>query len=349
MCGLAEKWRGETGMKKRGILLVQLWLLLTVLLVGCGKAETEETETSSSSVNLFKQAETDDNSPGIGTEVSIKDEKVSYTYRGEDISIPYQYRASGFETVGLLVLCDGIVTPYYSPSADGTGALQQCHIFSLNGNDEQQEIDICFTPIGRKGETVDIQVIDIPDAAYSPSEEELENMGEFVVKAKYRTGYISGLTVRMEQDGARKDISESKSYTREKIPARVLRELSEKNEDGTVSNQLDYLYSFAGMAEHRVHRVYRVKKGEVITVPVQIAGTEGSERYIAFFCDNQLYPAFDGNEYMKCKVDKKHYTEFEAVFDTSNWEPGCHLLYSIWQSDPYCSTSPVEWFFIVVE
>lgn len=304
--------------------------------------EAETTET----ITIVDTTESGDELSPLGSvEVGIKDNKASYEFSGEDISINYEYTAVGSKSFGIIVLCDGIAVPF---STDKQNDSQKLHILPNNEDGKRNDVTISFTPIGKSGDKVSVEIVDIVEPDYNIADIDLDgNIMAFIQGKKYLVNYISGITVNMLSDGIAQD---NKFYTKAEtkpIPQNVIDTSKTIHDDGTVDDQLLNFASEWSVNEKK-SLCYKVSQGEKMSIKIRYNGTEGQDIYTSFYIDNELFPVFGGCEYSVCRTDKLHYSEITGTLDTSKLSKGRHICYSVCGNIEYSSTIPTAAFIIEV-
>ena len=168
-------------MYKKKVLIILVIITLMIAGSGCSNNVTKQENK-----NLVKSIENNQNSQeesskdisygqfGFGV-VAEKQGMISYTYKNDDISIPYyvegldQTMTSNF---GIIVFVDGIAQPYSIRKEDGNVSEESYMTkFSLD-NKERENFDIVFQPIsGKKGEKVGVIIATILAPDYLPKNE----------------------------------------------------------------------------------------------------------------------------------------------------------------------------------
>lgn len=270
--------------------------------------------------------------------VNIKDGKTSYSYNGEKVIINYQYTAYEETSFGLMVLCDGIAVPFSTNKTAGDATLQ----IIPNDNNDTMDVAISFTPLGKKGDTVSIEIVDIVEPDFDVTRLELNgNILPLIYGKKYKVAYISDIWVTMNEDGLENiaSISEKNDY--------IELSVEEKKE----YNESRDMNSF--WAEYKINEeesiLYSVKQGDILEVDITYTGTEGQDVFTSFYIDNELFSVFDKEDYSKCYVDGNHKTIIKGKIDTSNLEEGIHIVYSVCGNIKYGNYNPTKAFIIEVK
>ena len=306
------------------------------LLAGCGQAGQADSKKRE---NVFDQtsgsSETDKEKDGYitGTSVNVQGQKTNYEYNGEAVTIPYQYKVEGSDmNLGLLVLCDGICTPF----SVGDGTPKLLNEISLNA-EEQTDIPLTFIPIGKKGDTVNVEVIDIvdPDAIEESLKDE-EVMNEMIQGVKGKVSAISGIRVAMHSDGNALNDTKDGNYT--------IQEFSKKEKETKDMEGFHCESDINGQDSV----LYKVKQGEKIDITITYWGEDVASLHTAFFVDNTVFPAFDTKNYNECKLEKGKKTVLKAEIDTSDLKKGRHLCYSVCGDIDYMTEPPTRAFVLEV-
>lgn len=309
-------------------------------------SDTEVNETVTSTESEATQSD-EDFIYFRGISAGVKDEVSSYVYNGSDIAIPYQYSIDGAKSFGIMVLCDGIPTNF---STDIDTEKKQMHIIQNKNQGEEMDIPLYVTPIGKKGETISIQLVDIVEPDFVFSEKESSEPGKYLVYGqKSVVNYLNGITVKMESDGSA--FSEEKYMISETadIPKEIIDENISIDENGKVQDQLASLHCDWLINGEQSLR-YSLVQGEKLELSMQYYGTAGKDVTSFFFVDNKPFPVFENKMYSECFVDKKHYTTIKAEIDTSEMEKGLHICYSVAGIDQiYNKCSPTDAFIIEVK
>lgn len=306
------------------------------LLAGCGQAGQADSKKRE---NVFDQtsgsSETDKEKAGYitGTSVNVQGQKTNYEYNGEAVTIPYQYKVEGSDmNLGLLILCDGICTPF----SIGDGASQMVNIVPLDA-EEQTDIPLTFTPIGKKGDTVNVEVIDIvnPDALKESLKDE-EVMDEMIKGVKGKVSAISGLRVAMHSDGNALNDTKDGNYT--------IQEISKKEKE---TKEMEGFHCESDInGENSV--LYKVKQGEKVDISITYWGEDVASLHTLILVDNTIFPAFDMKNYNECKLEKGKKTKLKAQIDTSGLKKGRHLCYSVCGDINYMTEPPTRAFVLEV-
>lgn len=331
--------------KKWMSILVAALILLT--LTGCGQGSenvqredvfdipqndgitTESNNENNNNENILKSIET-----------SVKDEKRNYEYNGEDVVIGYQYRAEGLKSVGIMVLCDGIATPFHT---DRNGENKILHCIELEDG-SRENIDLCFVPYGKDGENVSVEIVDIIHADYDVSVGEKDSIiNDFIYGRKYSVNYISGICIAMKEDGAKYGKDFYNEYLQNKISKKDKKDADIYGTDGI--SQLDA----AGKVNGSQSLWYTVSRGEQLDIEISYFGGDFDNILTSVYVDGELYPAFDGNEYAECPVDKDHFTTINGRIETSGLEKGRHTVFSMCGNVEYNKAVPLQSFVIEVK
>lgn len=103
---------------KRRVCTLAVFAFSILMVTGCrqNKTTTQRADVFGGSSEAESTATPDDESNDDlkNVEASVKDEKSSYEYYGDEIEIAYQYMAEGADSVGIMILCDGVATPFHT-------------------------------------------------------------------------------------------------------------------------------------------------------------------------------------------------------------------------------------------
>lgn len=276
----------------------------------------------------------------------------SYTYRGEPITIGYEYAAVGTTSFGLMVLCDGVAVPF---STNVSTDQQKVHIIPKTTAFETVSVELYVTPIGRNGQYAELQIVDIVQPDFDPysvpldyEDELLEFSRTMVWGQRFRAYSTGGMVVALRADGLSIEESVSENSSRTVIPEEDIIANTTTDEFGNTSNQLQYFHA-EGTVNGLETIICTVKQGESVPIEITYSGTEGTELYTSFWLNNELYPIFDGCAYNRCTVDDEHYTTISGALDTSTLAPGRYICYTVCGSLAFNNyTSPTR-FVLVVE
>lgn len=276
----------------------------------------------------------------------VKDEVHSFVYNGSDIAIPYQYSIDGAKSFGIMVLCNGIPTNF---STDIDKEKKQIHIIQNKNQGEEMDIPLYVTPIGKKGETISIQLVDIVEPDFDFSKKESSELVKYLAHgSKFDVNYLNGITVKMESDGS---VFSEEKYTISEtadIPEEIIDENITIDESGKVQDKLASLHSDWLINEPSL--IYSLVQGEKLELSMKYYGTAGNNVTSFFLVDNKPFPVFENKIYSECFVDKKHYTTIKAEIDTSKMDKGRHICYSVAGIDQlYNKCKPTEAFIIEVK
>lgn len=269
----------------------------------------------------------------------------SYSFDEDPVKISYAYSIEGdIPDFGLIVLCDGIAVPFSTELNTEQSVLQ---VIPYTKSGETKNVDLYITPIGKKGDSVSIQIVDILDPEYDIStiDYDSENAFQpFIVGGRLRINSLSGLHIAMKQDGLPKPTSVSTASIIEDIPEDVINSNQSVREDGTIDNQLRFLKSYYTDNLHVV-----VNHGEMLPIDTKLSGTAGQNLFVSFYLDNKLMPVWDGCDYLQCYIDDKHYTQIKGELDTSKLEKGRYLCYTVCGNTEYNNcTAPIHAFILEV-
>ncbi len=275
----------------------------------------------------------------------IEEEFRNQTYNGEAITVEYQYNAVGSKSVGIIVYCDGEVTPFHT-DVDGTD--KAFHILPVLPKNETRTIPLTFTPIGNKGDTVKVLVasvvepdydVDSFDPAKDPAGIELTYGSKFMTDC-----YPIPVYIDMEQDGLEKSGSVSTRYT-DTTPVPE----DERSTDSSLHTQHIVVEKNRNGAPAGVSQFTSVKRGGKVEFEISLFGADRQGVMLSFFVGNELFPLFDGKDYARCDVRENYYTTITGTLDTSRLEPGRYGCYSnIGNEDNAPHRNPVNSFILEV-
>ncbi len=276
----------------------------------------------------------------------------SYTYRGEPITIGYEYAAVGTTSFGLMVLCDGVAVPF---STNVSTSQKKVHIIPKTTAFETVSVELYITPIGKNGQYAELQIVDIVQPDFDPysvpldyEDELLEFTRTMVWGQRFCAYSTGGMVVAMRADGLSVEDSISEVSVTEIIPEEDIEANTVTDEFGNTTNQLQYFHA-DGTVNGLETIICTVKQGETVPIEITYSGTEGTEICTSFWLDHALYPVFDGCVYNQCFVDDTHYTTIYGELDTSALAPGRYICYTICGSLTFNNyTSPTR-FVLVVE
>ena len=324
--------------KKQLYLLIGLFMLIIGTLTGC-----KQNSTTTQRDNVFEDTQQEDistaepqkekgNSLMGSWGASVKDEKSHYEYNGDDVVIEYQYEAEGADSVGIMVLCDGVATPFHMEENEENAYLQCVGLENGVEIEEgvRKDINLYFTPYGKKGDTVSVKIIDIIDPAYDVTEGEKEDIiKDYQRGMKYQVSYIYGISIAMKADGINYEKDFYQKYSKKTIPDED-RYMYSMDED---ADSMKELYVLGRVNEEDEQSLWQtVSQGEKLDVDFRYYGS-ASENVFTYICiDGELYPAFGGKEYVEFpadKMDDKHYTIVKGTIDTSGLEKGRHTVFAV--------------------
>lgn len=322
-------------------------LIFSLLLIGCTKNNAAGSErTALSELISAAPDEEIDIKPLESISAGVKDEKAYYTFSGDRINIEYQYSAVGPESVGIMVLCDGIAVPFSTDISPEEKLLQ---IIPDIPSGETIDIVLSFTPIGKKGDDISVEIVDVVEPDFDISALDLtQPLNAFIRGKKYLVNYISGISVTMLSDGLDNEAQISTEYEMAEISDEIIEQNKVMNDDGTVSNKLNY-FSSEWSVENERSLAYSVDKGDVLDISIIYCGTSGQDILTSFYIDNELFPVFDTCGYSKCFADDAHYTAIAGHIDTATLEKGRHICYSVCGNIENSMTIPTAAFIIEVK
>lgn len=345
----------------------KIWGLIILILLlstaACGKREqtqeerqdvfqsgsSENTEENSgfdenNSENLQEDTEYEEMLQMVG--VSIKDDKMNYIYDGNAVHLEFQYEALGSKSFGIMILCDGIAVPF-TTGEDSTE--RYLHILPTAENGACKDVDLYFTPIGKKGDLVSVETVDIVEPDFDISQIDDSNIfNPWVYGKKYWVRCSSGINVDMKQDGKERNVSISEDFTTEDIPQALIESSITVREDGTVDNELEYFHS-DGYVNGSKSGWLSVDQGEKVEIKITYYGTKGQDIYTGVYLNRELYPVFDGHEYSKAYIDAEHYTTILGEIDTSKLEKGKYICYGVYGNVIGAGSSAFESFILEVK
>ena len=317
-------------MKKSYILI----LIVLCVFSGCGKTEIKERSniydnTVDSNMNDLEREKGYISSVSVG----VRNEKKYYEYKGDRITIPYQYCVEGCDMkLGIMILCDGICTPFSVENKEPSIV----NVISVKEK-QQTDIPLSFIPKGCKGETVKVQILDIVDPMFSgegmDNDEILRQMERGL---KGRVKGISGIEVFMKCDGDTSNESKANGFMNEEFSE------TDKKEKDLKSFHCDSKIN----GKNKV--LYTVNQGEKINIEVTYWGEEIQGLYTVFLVDNCVFPAFEGKKYHESQVSNKNKTLIKAVLDTSKLNKGKHICYSVCGYVDYITEPPTDAFILDV-
>lgn len=200
-------------------------------------------------------------------------------------------------------MCDGISIPF---STDKTNGESKLHIIPVLPNFEENEITLTFTPMGNKGDEVEIQINDIIEPDFDintikKSDTGLWDTEEFFVGMKYKSNFLNNIKVVMEKDGLPKNTDIDKTFDKRKLTDEELNAYITVQDNCDVHNALEHLNTKSHVnGENR--EFVTVKKGEKLDILIEYAGTDGADIVTSVYIDNEIYPAFNGKTYSFCNA-----------------------------------------------
>ena len=347
-------------MKTKYRLIVSVMLCLAM--TGCSTNAPQGSEESRTPIEDLQaattelaDAETDAESttellPGTVKQFDSESAKIingpDYSYDGEPVKITGRYSMVGdIPTFGLIVLCDGIAVPFTTEFNEEPSQVQ---IIPYANNGEDQDVDLYITPIGKKGDLVSIQIVDILDPEFDIDAIDFDSENAYqpmINGGKFRIGSLAGLNILLNQDGLERTTSISTNAPMEDIPEDVIEDNKILREDGTIENKLLSLQFYRENVSFRV----AVEHGEKLPIEAKVSGTSGQDVFVSFYLDNQLTPIWNGCDYLQCHVDDTHYTQITGELDTSQLEPGRYLCYTACgNTKDIMSVAPVTAFILEV-
>lgn len=321
----------------------QLYLLLGFFLLISTFSGCQQKNTAIERDNVFGDTQEEDistaepqkekgNSNLESWAASVKDEKSNYEYNGNDVVIEYEYEADGADSVGIMVLCDGVATPFHTEENKENATLQCVGLEDGVKIEEgvRKDINLYFTPYGKKGDTVSVKIIDIVDPAYDVTEGEKEDIiKDYQRGMKYQVSYIYGISIAMKADGINYEKDFYQKYSKKAIPDEDRYMYSMDEDDGSME-ELCVIGRVNGEEEQSLWQT--VSQGEKLDLDFRYYGSD-SENVFTYICiDGELYPAFGGKEYAEFpadKIDDKHYTIVKGTIDTSGLKKGRHTVFAV--------------------
>lgn len=276
----------------------------------------------------------------ISVKASVKDEKNFYEYQGDDVVIPYQYMAKGADSVGVMVLCDGIATPFHTKENSKNQIIQTINL----DEGSQKEINLCFIPRGKKGKTVSVEIVDIIEPDYDVTEGDSSAIiNDYIQGRKYEVKYLSGIYITMKKDGRMEKKSLCKKYTQMIIPDK-----DKKNNSMFDPENLKSLNAI-GKINNTQSIWYKTKQGQKLDIEIRYFGKVSGTILTSVFVDGKLYSAFQGEKYVQCPVDEKKYTIVKGQIDTSDLEKGRHTVFGVCGNVAYNDATCIPSFVIEVK
>lgn len=327
---------------KRLLYLLICFIFIMLTVTACKQDNTivqrdDVFDNSQEDHNMIETQQGKDDIALKNVEASVKDEKNYYEYNGTDVVIEYRYMADGADSVGIMILCDGIATPFYTKENKVNEIL---HCIELK-NGEQKNIDLCFIPYGKAGENVSVEIVDIIEPDYDVSNGEKEDIiNAYIRGQKCKVQYISGICVGMKADGISCDKDFCTEYSQKLIS------------DEDISLYDDYVLqrlNAVGYVNDEQSLWYTVTQGEQLNIDISYFGNAYGSILTSVYIDGKLYPAFEGSEYAECPVDDKHYTQICGTINTSDLEKGRHTVFCVCGNADYNSATPVQSFVIEVK
>jgi hypothetical protein len=346
---------------KRNILVTII--LLTFILTGCsdnkpvnnnssGTLPTQTSETvtttatsdNASSIDSTDTNDTTDTTEEIFLEsvkAGVRNQKTAYTYQGSPLILEYNYSAIGAKSVGFVILCDGFSVPY---STNFSTEEKLMHIIPHKGDGVKFDVDFKITPIGKKGDKVSIEVVDIVEPDYDISQLDLNTedgsgIQPITFGKRFFHAYTTQITIDMQANGLENNNTISNKYTQTEIPPEDIESYLSENDDGTFTNQLDFLQASGTITgpdgdKNKLSQI--VKKGDKINLEFQYCGTNGlgTDKIVtSFYLNNEIYPIFEGKNYAECEIDKQNYSLVTGELDTANLEKGRYICYALSGND----------------
>ncbi|MDR0917981.1 MAG: hypothetical protein LBM93_01820 [Oscillospiraceae bacterium] len=340
-------------------------ILLTVILTGCSDnktsnnnsegtfstlptsptptSETATTTATSDNTSEIDSTDTTDTMDEIfldSVTAGVRNPKSTYTYQGSPLNLEYQYSAVGAKSVGFVILCDGFSVPY---STNLSTEEKSMHIIPHEGDGVKIDVDFKFTPIGKKGDKISIEVVDIVAPDYDISQLDLnteDGSGIYpIIFGKRFFHAYTTIIVDMQADGAENNNTISNKYTKTEIPPTDIESFLSENDDGTFTNQLDFLQASGTITAPdgtKNNLAQIVNQGDKIKLEFQYCGTNGlgTDKIItSFYLNNEIYPIFEGKNYAECEIDKQNYSLVTGELDTSNLEKGRYICYALSGND----------------
>lgn len=309
-----------------------LWIAAgcLVFMFACGNERLTEPEEEK---NITERQKEKGNCVIEDVEASINGTN-TYFYSGEETVIKYQYTATGTPSVGVMLLCDGVALPFHTSENSIDAVLQKIPL----EDGKQKEIDLCFVPYGKKGETVTLEIVDIIDPDYDVTEGEKEDiLLDYIHGMRYKVGYISGIYVNLNADGAVCKEQIFEKYSKEKIEYYI-----------SGDNEEIYLETESTVNDEQ-SLWYTVEQGQPLDIHIRYAGNVPEGIVTSLYIDGVLYPGFDGMGYAKCPVEEGNFTDIAGTIDTSGLGKGRHTVFSVCGNIEYNSVVPIRAFVLEVE
>ncbi len=323
---------------KRLLYLLISFICVILTISGCKQEDTiverdnvfDDTQETEASNNTMEMQDEEDDGALKSVEVSVKDEKSHYEYNGTDVVIEYEYKAEGADSVGIMILCDGIATPFHTKDNSENKIL---HCVKLE-NGKKKTIDLCFIPYGKSGENVSVEIADIVEPDYDVSNGDKEDIiNDFIYGMKYKVQYITGIYVDMKSDGLSYGNDFYSEYSQKQIP-----------DDDYFTYSADQLQQLnaIGYINNEQSLWYTVTQGESLELAISYFGNADGDILTSIYVDGRLYPAFGDCEYAQCPVDDdKQYTQIFGTINTANLEKGRHTIFGVCGNTDYNSAMPV--------
>ena len=311
-----------------------LWLLVgcLVFICACGKEEQTVPGEEKNDTQMLNEKE-EYNIKEYGGAVNGTG---TYYYTGEETVIKYEYMAKGTGqlSVGIMLLCDGIALPFHT-SEDETNAIIQ--IIPLETGKEK-EIELYFVPYGKKGEVASLEIVDIFNADYDVRKGEKEDiLSDFIHGLPYEIGYLTDINVNLNADGAVCEEKIYEKYSKEKI------------ENYVSGDEEESLLEAEGTVNDEVSKWYTVEPGQPLDICIRYKGNVPEGIVTSLYVDGVLYSAFEGKGYAKCPVEEGNYTDIVGVIDTSGFDKGRHMVFSVCGNVKYNNVVPVTSFVFEVQ
>ncbi len=331
LSGIVLIWQMKVLLKatERGMRMGKriLWIVAGCLLCmsACGNKNLTEPDGEKNAAELQKKK---GNCEVEDVEASVNGTN-TYFYSGKETVIKYQYMATGTPSVGIMLLCNGIALPFHTSENETDAIIQKIPL----EDGKQKEVDLCFIPYGKKGEIATLEIVDIIDPDYDVTEGKKEDiLSDYIHGLRYNVGYIAGINVNLNADGAVCEEQIYEKYTKEKIENYI-----------SGDNKEIYLETESSVNDEQ-SLWYTVEQGQPLDIHIRYAGNVPKEIVTSFYVDGKLYPAFDGMGYARCPVEEGYFTDIAGMIDTSGFEKGRHTVFSVCANGEYNATVPVRAF-----
>ncbi|MCR5793640.1 MAG: hypothetical protein K6G65_10765 [Lachnospiraceae bacterium] len=290
------------------IIACMVMMSLVFTLAGCSKEKAntrvkeemeemtqEEDKGESSDENMFddEEIEEDENQKQYYQEwgVDIDSPEHEITMQGDILEIPVTFSCVNTDmNSGFLVCLDGVIQKY---SIDEESEKKYLCEFHCNDG-EEKKMSLKLTPeFIKNGEDHELLICTVYEPGYR-LEDETRSYGNY-----FHFSPIDAWTVHKDVQTEEIEASEESIAKNVPIDKDIFSLYIHKNADGTERNQLENQFVSIFMQDNQETDIIDAKKDFQIV----FAGGESQLYKVCVFVNNEIQPAFDGEEYAYVKTD----------------------------------------------